>query len=48
MNKQEIFSYLADQQDFLAKVSDSIWETPETCFEETASAETLPETGRLK
>lgn len=41
MNKQEIFSYLADQQDFLAKVSDSIWETPETCFEETASAETL-------
>lgn len=41
MNKQEIFSYLADQQDFLAKVSDSIWETPETCFEETVSAETL-------
>lgn len=41
MKKQEVFSYLASQQEFLAQVSDAIWDTPETCFEESASAETL-------
>lgn len=41
MKKQEVFSYLASQQEFLARVSDAIWDTPETCFEESASAETL-------
>lgn len=41
MKKQEVFSYLAGQQDFLNCVSDAIWDHPETCFEEVASAEIL-------
>ncbi|MCI7795511.1 MAG: amidohydrolase [Lachnospiraceae bacterium] len=41
MKKQEVFSYLASQQDFLNRVSDEIWDHPETCFEEAASAEIL-------
>lgn len=41
MGKQEIFSYLTEQQEFLNQVSDAIWDHPETCFEEKASAEIL-------
>lgn len=41
MKKQEVFSYLKERQGFLARISDAVWETPETCFEENASAETL-------
>lgn len=41
MKKQEIFSYLAEQQEFVNQVSDAVWDHPETCFEENASAEIL-------
>ena len=41
MDKQKIFSYLESQKEFLAGVSDSVWDTPETCYEENVSAETV-------
>ena len=30
MDKQKIFFYLESQKEFLAGVSDSVWDTPET------------------
>lgn len=41
MDKQKIFFYLESQKEFLAGVSDSVWDTPETCYEENVSAETV-------
>ena len=45
MDKQKIFSYLESQKEFLAGVSDSVWDTPETCYEENVSAETVCRAG---
>lgn len=41
MNKQEAISLLDGRQDFLFSVSDSIWDHPETDYQETVSASIL-------
>ena len=39
MTKQELFDYIAGQEEFLNKVSDSVWDNPETCYSEKISSE---------
>ena len=41
MTKQEIFDYIAGQAEFINKVSDDVWDNPETAFEEFVSADVL-------
>ena len=41
MTKQELFAYIAGQEDFLNKVSDSVWDNPETCYQEKVSSEII-------
>ena len=41
MTKQELFDYIAGQEEFLNKVSDSVWDNPETCYSEKISSEII-------
>lgn len=41
MGKKEVYAYLAAQQDLFARLSDQIWDHPETAFKEVTSAELL-------
>ena len=41
MNKQELFEYIASQEEFLNHISDSVWDNPETCYSEKVSSEII-------
>ena len=41
MTKQEVFAYIANQEEFIDRVSDEVWDNPETAFEEYVSADVL-------
>ena len=41
MDKQAIFSFIAQQEAYLSGLSDAIWDAAETAFQETVSAEIL-------
>ncbi len=41
MEKKEIWGFLDGKSEDFSRLSDEIWNHPETCFEETVSAELL-------